>query len=150
MLPTYEGRQIARKIFRYVGDIVRRSHALHGTERLYELPHLWVSPVAIERADIASVKLECRGFPPDRFCLPYKALRLGRIRMIREEDIHTAASQIDRRVAAESAASAGDDCCFVVFVVHNLLLASSFTRERCLARSRRSRLHHHQRAAPGE
>ena len=35
------------------------------------------------------------------FCIADKALRLGRIRMIRKNEIHTAASQIDRRVAAK-------------------------------------------------
>jgi hypothetical protein len=47
MLPTYKRRQIARKIFRDVRNIVGRSHALHETERPYELPELWLNAVAM-------------------------------------------------------------------------------------------------------
>jgi hypothetical protein len=102
---------------------------------------------AIERTDIALVELECRGFPPDGFYLADKTLRLSRVRMVREDDIHTATSQIDRRVAAESAAPTRNNCCSVVSVVHPLfiLLASGFTGERFLAFWRRSRLDHPRR-----
>ena len=48
MLPTHEGRQIPRKIFCDVRDIVRCSHALHGTERLYKLSELRFDGVAID------------------------------------------------------------------------------------------------------
>ena len=47
MLPTHEGSQIPRKIFRDVRDIVRCSHTLHGTERLYELSELCFDAIII-------------------------------------------------------------------------------------------------------
>src|SRR5437868_2689836 len=60
---------------------------------------------AIEQADISGVELKRGSFPAHRFRLADEALGFGQIGVIGEEDIHATPGEIDRRIAAESAAS---------------------------------------------
>ena len=48
MLPTHKRRQIPRKIFRYICDIVRRSHALRGMKGFYEISDVCADAIAID------------------------------------------------------------------------------------------------------
>lgn len=48
MLPTHKRRQIPRKMFGCVCDIILRSHALHRTERFYEISEFRADAISID------------------------------------------------------------------------------------------------------